>query len=151
MFSGNNAIKLNDCTFKGEIPKCLNIWVLKISRATLRFSDSLGGVKDSVHSHTKLWYITWKDTEQNQQRERYMEWKLGEIRCKFLESFPGEVTQDALNFPNYNLWQHMWTAANHGIIDTSCPEFLLGAGHKGSLCLVYTKIPGSQKESRWSV
>lgn len=36
------------------------------------------------------------------------------------------------------------------LIETQCPEFLLGAGHTGSLCLVYAQILVSQKESSYS-
>lgn len=36
-------------------------------------------------------------------------------------------------------------------LETQCPKFLLGSGHLDTLCLVYAKIPDSQKKDRFSL
>ena len=36
-------------------------------------------------------------------------------------------------------------------LETQHPQFLLGAGHAGTLCLVCTEFPDSQKENRFSI
>lgn len=35
-------------------------------------------------------------------------------------------------------------------MENQCPGFLLGPGHIGTLCLVCTKVPDAQKESKCS-
>ena len=40
--------------------------------------------------------------------------------ASFQESFPSEVTQDALNFPSSEVWQPMWHIIYRGSLETQC-------------------------------
>lgn len=82
-------------------------------------------------------------------KKRYVGWIPEETGTRFKESSPRQVTQDALNSPSKELWQHTWNVVYQGSsLQTQCPGILLGAGHTNILCLAHIKILGSQKESR---
>lgn len=63
----------------------------------------------------------------------------------FQESSPTGVSPDTRNSPRSELWQYVWTVFYQGSpLKTQCPGFLLGVGHRGTLCLERIKIPDSQ-------
>lgn len=69
--------------------------------------------------------------------------KMREIGCKFPESSSSGVAQDAF----METCGNVCTAANRRIIETSSPEFFLGAGNESSLCLMCTKIQTPRRKA----
>lgn len=66
-------------------------------------------------------------------------------------AFPGGVAQNVLDSPRQDLGQHTWNGCWGSSLQTPCLRFLLGAGHVGVICLVCSRTPDFQKESRWLV
>lgn len=85
--------------------------------------------QESAHSRTNDYdLLQWKDTKQNQQKERNMRQSPAES-TSFQEASPSRVTRDALIFPSYKWWQHIWNDICQESSLKISVGFLLGDSH----------------------
>lgn len=90
---------------------------------TPRFSDYIRG----LNIFSWLW-LNYGERIQSKisKGEKHMEWGLEGTRSKLPQSSPSGVTQDTLNFPSHESWQHRWNVTHLGSsLETQCPQHLL--------------------------
>lgn len=124
-----------------------------VPKSAPKFTALLEGFTElSIESYSPEWFITarvYKEKIYQQKLDKKGEvWEPGRNQMQTCKSPWPVVIQDALNYSSNHLWWQMWNAHQRSSFETQCLRFSWGTGHVATLCLIYTKIPDTQKESR---